>query len=159
MRDFVQEQFPEIKWVCDRRVRSQFNDNLALVRPDMRALMRSVGVQSHNLIIEVDEWKHEGHGYSCKGEAERLAAVWRNLGTDRPLVVLRINPDDYIDASTGKIVRSCFAFSKGKAKVDVKPSKEQEWAERLEKLRQRIAYWTTEGNKPDKELFVEQLFY
>ena len=158
--DFVKGEFPVISWTCDRQIRSSFNDNFALVRPDMRALMRSIDVDTHDLVIEVDEWRHERDGYSCKGENERLAAVWRNLsGGKRPLVVIRINPDNYIDPATGKLVTTCFAYSKSKAKVAVKPSKETEWGARLEKLRQRIHYWTMEGEVPDKELTVEQLFY
>ena len=159
VRDYVKEQFPQINWACDRRVRSAFHDNFALVRPDMRALMRSIGIDTHNLIIEVDEWAHLGPGYTCKGEGARLAAVWRNLGEKLPLIVLRINPDDYVDPGTGKVVRSCFGYSKKRARVDVRPGKQHAWAERLEKLRQRIAYWTTDQNVPEKELSIEELFY
>ena len=122
----------------------------------MRALMRSAGVDTHDLIIEVDEWAHAG--YDCKDERTRLTAVWRNLsGGKRPLVVLRINPDNYVDPSTGKVVTTCFAWSKAKLEVGVKPSKEHEWADRLEKLRQRVEYWLDEA--PEKELWVEQLFF
>lgn len=122
----------------------------------MRALMRSAGVDSHDLVIEVDEWAHAD--YACKEEQNRLASVWRNLSScKKPLVVLRINPDNFVDPATGKIVTTCFAWSKTKLAVGVKPSKTQEWADRLEKLRQRIAYWL--GETPEKELWVEQLFF
>jgi Fe-S-cluster containining protein len=159
--DFVKGEFPTINWTCDRQIRSAFNDNFARVRPDMRALTKSIDIDTHDLIVEADEWRHDGEAYGgCKGENERIGAVWRNIsGGKRSLVVVRINPDNYVDPATGTIVTSCFAYSKAKGKVGVKPSKETEWGARLEKLRQTIAYWTIEGNVPDKELTTIQLFY
>ena len=154
--DAVQQKFPQIKWVCDKRIRSAHNDNFSLVRPDMLALMRSAGVDTHDLIIETDEGRHRS--YDCKDERTRLMAVWRNLSEcKKPLVVLRINPDDYVDPSTGKMVTTCFAWSKAKLKVGVKPSKLDEWADRLEKLFQRIAHWVV--NRPERDLWVEELFF
>ena len=161
VRDCIQSHFPTLPFHCDRRIRSSFHDNFALVRPDMRPLLHCVGIHSHDLVIEVDEWRHESEGYGgCKGEDERVAAMWRNLSEARkPIVVLRINPDDYVDPSTDCVVKTCFAYSKARGRVGVRPCKQSEWGWRMEKLRQRVAYWTVEGNVPDREMTVEQLFY
>ena len=47
----------------------------------------------YNLIIEVDEFKHEGYDNNC--EIARLNNIYEDLGM-MPLVMIRFNPDSFI---------------------------------------------------------------
>lgn len=164
VREFLEQRFaeshPALKWVMDRRVDGTSR------RPDHRPLIHLLGVKSHDLVIETDENSH--WFYLCADEREKEADVHRWLnGKKKPLFFVRINPDAY-DSVTGERVTSC--WGKGPLGLPrVKPSKEAEWAMRLEKLAQVIemylvdytdtwAAWA-EADRPKPELHAIELFY
>jgi hypothetical protein len=165
VRAFLERRFadshPALKWVMDRRV------NGTRRRPDHRPLLHLVGVRSHDLVIENDETSH--WFYLCADEREKEAAIhfWLN-GKTKPLFFIRFNPDAYDDAVTGERVASCWGVGKDGV-PRVKPSKEAEWAARLEKLAQVVeaylvdysetwAAWA-EADRPKPELHAIELFY
>ena len=80
---------------------------------------------------------------------------------------MRFNPDAYDDPATGARVPSCWGVGKdGDARV--KPSREAEWAARLEKLAQVVAAYLVdhtdawaawdEADRPKPELHAIELF-
>ena len=165
VRAFLERRFaeshPQLKWVMDRRV------NGTRRRPDHRPLLHLLGIRSHDLVLETDEHSH--WFYLCADERDKEANIhfWLN-GKKKPLFFIRFNPDAYDDPVTGERVPSCWGI--GPLGVPrVKPSKEAEWAARLEKLAQVIeAYlvdytdeWAAwdEADRPKPELHAIELFY
>ena len=165
VREFLEARFgashPSLKWVMDRAVKGTRR------RPDFRPLTHLLGVKSHDLVIELDENSH--WFYECADERDKEADVhyWLNRKT-KPLFFVRMNPDAYDDPVTGVRVTSC--WGKGPLGLPrVKPSKEADWAQRLEKLAQVIkvylvnytdvwASWA-EADRPPPELHAIELFY
>ena len=72
---------------------------------------------------------------------------------NRPLVMLRMNPDAYRDEHGNH--RGCFATRGKNGKLVL--SKEQEWASRVNALAERVQ-WHLE-NVPSPGLSVEHLFF
>ena len=63
---------------------------------------------SHAVVIECDENQHVSESsYPC--ENKRMMEIYEDIG-HRPLVMLRFNPDKYVD-SEGTVIPSCFQYS------------------------------------------------
>lgn len=93
-------------------------------------------VGSHVIIIEVDEQQHIAYGRD--DEKERHLQLLADIGS-RPLVLIRFNPDAYIDKFNQRIT-SCWGVDKcGQARIA--PSKAAEWATRLMILRDTVHHW------------------
>ena len=106
-------------------------------RPDVR-----IECLTHSVIVECDENQHKH--YSC--EDKRVMQLFQDLG-NRPLVVIRFNPDEYDDKS------SCFKLTKaGYLSLNKK-----QWNERIGVLKHEIRKYTQ--NVPTKELTVANLFF
>ena len=73
----------------------------------------------------------------------------------RPLVLIRFNPDSYIN-NLGKKIKSPWGFD-GFGICVVK--KKEEWNERLNILKNTINYWINEENITNKTIEVIELFY
>lgn len=141
---FVLEHFPNMHWHWDKTVL----DGCSRRRPD---LLHDLGYQV--LMAEINENLHKKYDTSC--ENKRLMQLWQDAG-ERPIILLRFNPDAYI-AADGSRVTSCWGMD-GKGILVVK--KREEWAARLEALRSAIAYWSMPENRTDKEVAkVVDLFY
>lgn len=74
----------------------------------------------------------------------------------RPLVVVRFNPDEYID-TTGAVVTSCWGYTPDRGLSRVKARKQKEWRNRLHTLKEHIHYISE--NASSKEVDVVHLFY
>jgi hypothetical protein len=107
---------------------------------------------SHVVIVEVDEDRHQY--YTCSCESKRIMEISQDLG-NRPLVVIRFNPDSYTDTNGTKIP-SCWRANKNGLMVLVK-TRLREWENRMQGLFSQVDYWHT--TVPDKELEVIELFY
>jgi Holliday junction resolvasome RuvABC endonuclease subunit len=70
------------------------------------------------------------------------------------LVFIRFNPDEYITKDAK--VTSCWSLN-GQGICIVKNTKQKEWTERLEALKNQIEYWLE--NKTEKTVEIIQLFY
>jgi hypothetical protein len=75
----------------------------------------------------------------------------------RPIVFIRFNPDEYIDANSQKIT-SCWGINKSGICV-VKKTHKKEWNNRLETLREQIHYWMQPENITNKTIETIQLYY
>ncbi len=133
MRDALLERFPDVKLVFDKRI----DGACSLRRPDVR-----IECFTHTIIIECDENKHAG--YSC--ESKRIMELFQDLG-NRPLVVLRFNPDRDSKGNT------CFKLTKRSSLSLIK----KEWKVRISLLSERIDHHIE--HVPEKELTQEHLFY
>ena len=141
--EYIKEQFPDIDIICDKVVSSGYSKR----RPDM-----CIYKDDYNIIIEVDENQHNDYEAIC--ENKRMMELFLDL-KNKPLVMIRFNPDDYIDESK-KMIKSCWSYSKQGMSI-INKNKKTEWQQRLGELKNKIEYYL--HNPPTKELEVTYLYY
>ena len=141
--DRITQHFPDFTWISDKKI----EDGCSRRRPD---LLLDVG--THIIIVEVDENKHDS--YDCSCENKRLMQISQDL-QHRPIVFIRFNPDKYTDEN-GVLVKSCWRANK-LGVVQIMKTKEKEWKERIETLKQQIQYWI--DNPTEKTIEIIELFY
>jgi hypothetical protein len=135
-REFLREEYKEVKLIFDKSVGESNR------RPDVL-----IPFGEYNITIEVDENQHRG--YDC--ENRRTMEIFQDLG-NKPMVVIRLNPDCYLD-SFGKRVPGCFKITKTAGwKLE-----QTEWKRRLNIIKSKIDYFIK--NNPEKELTLIYLFY
>ena len=129
VRSVLAAAFPDYDWVFDRRLgnRSLFRGD-PKYRPDAR-------VQSswRVLIVEIDENRHVR--YSCSGERAREADIvqhYLRLDERHEVVLIRFNPDSYVNVRTGKRTRSPWKHSAKQAGMVL--ADEEEWKRRTDCL-------------------------
>ena len=106
---------------------------------------------SHAVVIECDENQHSNESsYPC--ENKRMMEIYQDIG-HRPLVMIRFNPDKYVD-SEGIETSSCFQYSK---KEEVPLPQKKTWKARLNVLTAQIL--ESVGNIPDKAVTIHHLYY
>jgi len=135
--------FTNFTWVSDKKVQ----DGCSRRRPD---LLLDMG--THIIIVEVDENKHTD--YECSCEHKRLMELSQDL-QHRPIIFIRFNPDDYINQE-GILIKSCWKLNK-LGVMQIMKTKEKEWEERVNILKQQIQYWI--DNSTDKTIEIVELFY
>jgi len=144
MVEFI-TQHTNVDWVNDKT----YDLGCSNKRPDMVC-----DLGSHILIIECDENKHKHGDYSC--ENKRIMELSRDFSENnihRPIVVIRFNPDTYIDSNNQKI-ESCWKAGKdGILRIKNK----EHWDLRLNKLLEITHHYI--DNKPVKDVNFEYLFY
>ena len=141
--DRIKQSFPDFTWVSDKKV----FDGCSRRRPD---LLLDMG--SHIIIVEVDENKHTD--YDCSCENKRLMELSQDL-QHRPIIFIRFNPDSYIN-SEGLSIKSCWKLNK-LGVITISKSKQTEWEERIDKLKQQIKYWVEHST--EKTIEIIELFY
>ena len=141
--DRITQTFTTFTWVADKKVQ----DGCSRRRPD---LLLDMG--SHIIIVEVDENKHTD--YDCSCENKRLMELSQDL-QHRPIVFIRFNPDDYTNQD-GILVKSCWKLNK-LGVMQITKTKQKEWEERIETLKQQIQYWI--DNPTEKTIEIIELFY
>lgn len=144
--------FPDFTWVLDKRVQ----DGCSRRRPDLL-----VDFGPFILIIEVDENQHTEYDTTC--EHKRLMEISQDCAIQtedglihRPIVVIRFNPDAYTKPD-GTRISSCWRLTPKRSIMAVMTTKLTEWAQRLDKLNQTIAFWI--ANPPEKTIEIVHLFY
>ncbi len=139
----LRETFPDVDWVCDKRIEGGCSKR----RPD---LLFDMG--SHVVLVEVDENQHDT--YDCTCEHRRLMEIFRGLNHHH-IAMIRFNPDGYICPEKGKIPTPC-AYTKLGA-CTIRPKWKKAWKDRLEALSETVGYWMK--NKSDKLIEVVELYY
>jgi hypothetical protein len=141
--DRITQTFNNFTWVADKKVQ----DGCSRRRPD---LLLDMG--SHIIIMEVDENKHTD--YDCSCEHKRLMELSQDL-QHRPIIFIRFNPDDYVNQE-GVLVKSCWKLNK-LGVMQITKTKQKEWEERIETLKNQIQYWIE--NPTEKTIEIVELFY
>lgn len=104
----------------------------------------------YTIIVEVDENGHTNYDTTC--ENKRICQLYQDLSL-RNLIIIRINPDGYVN-KTGKRIKSPWKVGiSGKLIIDDK----KEWEKRLKVLDERILYWIK--NDSGQAMKIEYLFY
>ena len=144
MVEFI-TQHTDVDWVNDKT----YDLGCSNKRPDMVC-----DLGSHILIIECDENKHKHGDYSCENKRiMELSQDFSENNIHRPIVVIRFNPDTYIDSNNQKI-ESCWKAGKdGILRIKNK----EHWDLRLNKLLEITHHYI--DNKPVKDVNFEYLFY
>ena len=142
--DYVIEQFPQLKWIVDKKV----SGGTSARRPD---LLVDLGYQV--VVIEIDEDQHKI--YECICENKRAMEISLDLN-HKPVIFIRFNPDGY--TINGKKIPSCWVPNK-MGILTVPQNKKTGWKLRLGALKDQIEYWTNPSNKTSKILEVVHLFY
>jgi hypothetical protein len=141
--DFIKDIFLDYTWICDKKIQ----DGCSRFRPDLL-----LDMATHIIIIEIDENKHTS--YDCSCENKRLMTLSQDL-QHRPIVLIRFNPDSYKNEK-GRLIKSCWKPDRfGILKIS--KSKQNEWEERLDCLKNQIKYWIE--NPTEKCLEIVELFY
>lgn len=141
--DRIKDAFPNFTWIADKKIK----DGCSKRRPD---LFLDMGL--HIIIVEVDENQHSD--YDCSCEHKRLMEISQDVG-HRPIVFIRFNPDAYKNADD-VLVKSCWKLNKIGVMSIVK-TKENEWIERINALKNQIQYWI--DNPTEKTIEIIELFY
>ena len=107
------------------------------------------------LIVEVDEDAHASYDNIC--ENKRVCQLFSDLG-DRPLIIIRFNPDSY--QTEGTKMLSAFKYDKLTGVPTIRDKEEWKWRcdILLNKMREVIDKSVKEG-APDKEIDVIRLFF
>ena len=144
MVEFI-TQHTDVDWVNDKA----YDLGCSNKRPD---LVCDLG--SHILIIECDENKHKNGNYICENKRiMELSQDFSENNIHRPIVVMRFNPDSYVDSNNQKI-ESCWKVGKdGILRIKNKDN----WDLRLNKLLEKTHHYIS--NKPIKDVTFEFLFY
>ena len=141
--DFVLQQFSNFSWVTDKKIQHGCSRR----RPD---LLLDLGYQV--IIIEIDENQHTD--YDCSCENKRLMEISQDIGF-RPLVIIRFNPDSYVNKNN-QIIKSCWRANQSGIYIITKDNN-NEWNNRLQILHNQIEYWS--NNMTNKTIEVIHLFY
>ena len=142
--DFILQYFPNFTWYCDKKI----PDGCSKRRPD---LFLDLGYCI--LIIEIDENQHTVYSSTC--EEARINNISMDLN-NRPVVMIRFNPDEYQDKE--EKVKSCWEFNKLCICV-VKKNKIKEWKNRLNVLKENIEPFLNPDYNQDEPLKIINLFY
>ena len=144
MVEFI-TQHTDVDWVNDKT----YDLGCSNKRPDMVC-----DLGSHILIIECDENKHKHGNYICENKRiMELSQDFSENNIHRPIVVIRFNPDTYIDSNNQKI-ESCWKAGKdGILRIKNK----EHWDLRLNKLLETTNHYI--DNQPVKDVTFEFLFY
>ena len=139
--DNVKSKFPDFSWKLDKKIQ----DGCSNRRPDLL-----VDMGFNIIIIEVDEEQH--NNYSC--ENRRTMEISKDFN-HRPIVIIRFNPDSYINCKK-ETIQSCFKLD-GKGLLIIRNKKDFE--NRLKVLYKQIEYWSNEKNINEKTVNIINLFY
>ena len=144
MVEFI-TQHTDVDWVNDKA----YDLGCSNKRPDMVC-----DLGSHILIIECDENKHKHGDYSCENKRiMELSQDFSENNIHRPIVVIRFNPDSYVDSNNQKI-ESCWKAGKdGILRIKNK----ENWDLRLKELLDITHHYI--ANQPIKDVMFEYLFY
>lgn len=139
--NFIKQHFS--KWSCqfDKTIKNGCSNR----RPDVL-----IDFKSFVMIIEIDENSH--CCYDDNDEEIRMFEIQNDID-NRPLIIIRFNPDCYY--KNDKKITSCWNSKLGDCIV--KKSKEKEWNDRLNKLKDTIEYWSNVGTTNQLE-FIKLFF-
>jgi hypothetical protein len=141
--EFIKNTFTNTKIVCNKTV----PNGMSKRRPDI-----CINNDDYNIIIEVDEYQHNSYEDIC--ENKRVMELFVDL-QNKPLVMIRFNPDDYIN-DKGKKIKTCWSVAKN-GLVVLNKNKIIDWNNRLNKLKDTLEYYL--HYPPKKEVEIIYLYY
>jgi hypothetical protein len=123
---YIKENFKDLNIIYDKYLEG---DGTCLnKRPDIL-----IHLNFHTLIIEIDEHQHKGYEKRC--DEARTHQIQETL--NRPVVIIRFNPDGYIDKNNIKWT-SCFTIIKKLGLTTINKNQKDLWEKRLEILKNTV---------------------
>jgi len=144
--NFIKASFVELTIIYDKKLIGDIG--CIQSRPDIL-----IHLNNHSIIIECDENQHSHYKDSCK-ELTRIPKIQQEL--NRNLIVIRFNPDSYIDKNKKKIV-SCFDIDPRVGMNVIKPHQLKNWNNRLNVLKNCLN--DAINNEPNKLITEIKLFF
>lgn len=151
--DFVKENFPEYNWILNKPILG----GKSLRRPDM--LLR---LEDRDIIIEIDEWQHQGttytkNFYTDDYNATRLSELLEDLkvSEQKPLFMIHFNPDSYTLKSR-KIIPSPWIFQ-GNGTLSI--GNTTDWNERLTCLKNTICESIIRDKDPVQDVYTYYVYF
>ena len=132
--DIIKEAFPNIAATYDRTIQGGCSRR----RPDF-----FVDLGAFTLHVEIDEFDHRYRDTTC--EVAKINETFTDLA-DRPMVLLRTNPDAYVDEE-GRKQKSCFR-AHAKTGILIVADK-TELKKRTDKMVDRIRHWLHRAENDD----------
>ena len=145
VKKFIQDNLRGLQFIYDEPLKG--NGLCFNVRPDVM-----LHLNHHTLIVEVDENQHKFYETSC--DEARTHKIQEAL--NRPIIIIRFNPDSYIDSDNKKI-QSCFKIDKKLGLTTIIKTQEPLWNKRLDRVKTTILENIT--IEPDKPITIIKLFY
>lgn len=142
--NFIETNFPNRTWLVDRLVEGGCYNR----RPD---IFVDLGFQI--LIIEIDEHMHKRYSEEC--EKIRIQEIHQSYDF-RKMIIIRFNPDDYIDKDNNKI-KSPWTINRLNSMLFISKNNKKIWNERLQLLKEIVEFWM--NNEIDENLKVIELYY
>jgi hypothetical protein len=142
VRNYILETFPEFDWIIDKTIKG-LQRGCTSRRPD---ILLDLGYLV--LCVEIDEQQHKAYDTSC--EDVRLLQISEDID-ERPLVVIRFNPDSYINKK-GEKINDTWKLGKDGLLHFIS---EESWDDRLDTLGSHINYWIE--NSQDKYLKILEI--
>jgi hypothetical protein len=144
----LKKAFPGYNWTFDKAFGRTWVRGRP--RPDARAR-----VGTRVILVEIDENSHRC--YLCAKEREREAAFVTMSGRESTVVMIRFNPDQYVDY-VGKKWPSCFA------QFGVNKKQQAQWDNRVQTLIDTIRYVSDPANalppkQEERPCLMIELFY
>jgi len=126
VKKFIQENFKELSIIYDEQLKG---DGLCFnIRPDIM-----IHLNTYSIIVECDEYQHKSYEIQC--DISRTHKIQEAL--NRSIIMIRFNPDEYIDLDKKKI-KSCFKIDTKIGLTVIPKDQEILWKERLELLKDTI---------------------
>jgi hypothetical protein len=138
LNNFQQEEKFDYQLFTDQKI----TGGCSRRRPDI-----AIDLYTHIIILECDEEQHKE--YNC--ENKRIMELFQDFG-NRPMVILRFNPDSFIDENKKK-QKGCFGYSDKNKQLIIYPIFET----RINSFIDQIKYHVK--TIPKKELAIEHYFY
>lgn len=139
----IKSFFTEFNWIHNRKITGG--------KYNKRADLRTEFKQDCCMVIEVDEHRHDDN--NLNKEKERLTKIFKDY-QKRAMVVIRFNPDDYINSS-GEITHT--VWSRILATGELVITKEDEYKRRITVLNNVVKYWFE--TNPNDGITITELFY
>jgi hypothetical protein len=139
---FINKEFKEYNIFFDKRIQGGGSQR----RPDIL-----ININTYLIICEIDENGHKDKAYN--DEDSRTVELIEDSG-DKQIVIIRFNPDKYIDEN-GKKIKSCFKIDKDSGVCII--DDEDNWKNRLETLKNTVIKYIK--NIPENKVTIEHLFY
>lgn len=141
--DFIEYYFPKT-FTFDKIV----SGGCSKRRPDV-----FLDLYTHVINGEIDDDSHKYRDTTCE-EAKINDTFTDNA--DRPMVLIRINPDKYVDKN-GEKVPSCFEIHRSTGVLKI--GNKNELQSRMDKLKERLEYWMNPENIPTELMTIEYHYY
>jgi hypothetical protein len=116
----LKKEFPGYNWTFDKSYHPKTFLRGMRFRPDARTR-----VGDRVVLVEIDEDSHRS--YLCAKEREREASFVATAGRESTVVMIRFNPDKYVDYA-GKKWPTCFL------QTTVNPKQQKQWQHRVDTL-------------------------